>query len=203
MRKQLRKRQPAFAVAPHIDAQQHIGAAGLESLAAGLPTHIDHSGSKKEQLALGGEGLAVLAAEIGQRLDANLGFAVAVGGQVEAAGDAQAKAEIKGPLQVKAKTTIDIQREAGQVKVQRDVDIGTHQFLAQLHIELDRVLCAGRHLSDHPVGELDAVLVEPGHLHVGDRDLVVARAVENDVQTAGAKQVPQRGAHDADGTAFG
>ncbi len=203
LRKQLGQGQSALAVPAYIDAQQHIGAAGLEGLAAGLAAHVDHGGGKEQQLAFGGEGLTVLAAEIGQRLHPDFGSAVAVGGQIEAAGDAQAEAEVKGPLQVKAKAAIDVQREAWQVKVQRDVDVGAHQLLAQLHVELDGILGAGGHLSDDPVRELDAVLVEPGHLHVGNGDLVVASAVENDVQAAGTKQVPQRGPHDADRPAFG
>ena len=74
-----------------------------------MPTHVDHGGGKEEQFALGGEGLAVLAAEIGHCLDADLRLVVAVGGQVKAGGDAQAEAEVEGPLQVEAKAAVDVQ----------------------------------------------------------------------------------------------
>ena len=169
--KKLGHAQPTFAVAAHVNAQQHVGTAGLEGLAGSLPANVDDSRLKEQQLTDRRKGLAALPAEVGQRLNAQFGFGVPVGAEVKAAGHAQPKTKVKGPAQVKGKAAVNVEREARKVKVQRNVDAGAHQFLAQLHVELDRVLGTGWHLADHPSGELDTILVKPGHLHITDADV--------------------------------
>ena len=194
---QLRHAQSTFAVAAQVYTQHNVGTAGLERLTGRLSPHVGDLCLEEQELALGREGLAILTIEVGQGFDANFGLVVAVGGQVKTTGRAQAEAKIERPTQIEGETAIDVQRKARQVEVQRDVHIGTHQRLAQLHVELDRIFGTRRHIAKDPVAQLDAVFIEPGDLHIQDVDHLVVVDVLDDVQTVGAKQVPQGAAHNA------
>ena len=125
-----------------------------------------------------------------------------VGGDVEAAGGRQAETKVVGPLYIQREAAVDVERKTRQVEIERDVSAGGQQRLPQRHIELDRVGIGRQRAAQGPVGNLDAVLVVPGGLDIGDVDCSIAVAVEQDLGATGAKQVVQRGFDNADGAAL-
>ena len=98
------------------------------------------------------------------------------------------------PLRVERETARHIERKAGDVERQRDVDAGGQDRAAQAHVEADRVDAVARQSHRGCPGDLAlARCVVESDVDVVDRDQVIAVVVLQDAQVQPAASVAAEG----------
>ena len=120
------------------------------------------------------------------------GRGVRVGRDVESIGQGDAEAEIVGPSRLQVQAAVDVQDEARQVQVERNLESGAAEHAAQADHELHGVGMGRRRSTLHPVGQEVPVGVVPADQHVVDRHLAAGIIVGQDVQTRRTKDFEQR-----------
>ena len=152
---------------------------------------VDHLGFKEEQLATAlerADGVCIGRVTVQVSLDiqaqlGHIGVLAGIGAQEEALAGRQAKAKIVFPVGFQREAAVHIQVKAWQADVQRQIEPGTHDATAQVHVKADRVGTSGgqRH-AWLPGRDQVAVVAIKANRHVVDRDQLVAVAVQQDVQ---------------------
>ena len=192
-RQQLVQRELASIVALDIQVQGAAQAAALVARLAGVGVAVDHLGLEEQQLAAALKGadsvrIGRVAVQVGRHIQAQLrhiGILTGVGAQEEALAGRQAEAKVVLPAGLQRKPAVHIQIKARQADVQRQVQAGTRNAPAQIHVKADRVDATGGQWQARLPGRHQVAVeaIEAGR-HVIDRDQLVAVPIEQDVQAA-------------------
>ncbi len=87
------------------------------------------------------------------------------------------------PVGFQRKATIDVELDARNIEVERNVQAQAQQATTQVHVELDRIHARlGQHLAGGPGRDTHTVGVVEGHIHVGQRDVAIGVEVLEDAQ---------------------
>ena len=172
---------PSAAIAAQVQADGGGQAAVLEAGGVGVGILFDQVGLPEQQLGGGAEGATARPVEQGLDFEPDLRGAVGAGAQVEAVGQAETEAKVKGPTELQLDASVDIKGHARDVELEGQVEARLGQGLPQLHVELHRISAAGQLGAGAPqadvgavaIGETVGVAVVPAHFDVGAVDHTV------------------------------
>ena len=106
---------------------------------------VDHGGLEEQQLAASfesahGIGIFRVAVEKGPDVHAqfrHIGIAARVGAQEETCAGRQAKTKVILPVRRQREAAIDVERKAGQINIQRNIQTGADDATTQVHVKAD------------------------------------------------------------------
>ena len=185
----LAQRQAARPVAHQIQRQLAGQGAGLVARTVDVVVDVLDAGLEEQQFAASLERrdpirVGGVAVEVQAQVETELGCVrVRIDAKVEALFRRQTEGEIVGPANVEGEAAVDVEREARQVELERDVQPAAEDASAQVHVEADRIDRALRegHALD-PGEQALALGVVEADVDVGQADAAVGVRVLQDAQ---------------------